>query len=174
MKFSYKQTVDDVINFNIHHHKASKTSKRSILNFRIVLCIVYILFLIYFLRKGFNANRIIISIIISAYFLPVMIFYPKYQLWHVKRTVRKMIREGKNKGMIGDQQIEFAEDRIIETDPVTKTEYSYSGIERLSENEEYFFIYTNALRAITMKKDLFETEKAVNEFRQFIRSKISG
>ena len=174
MKLSYKQTIQDVINFNIHHHKTSKNSRRAILNFRIIMSIIYLLFLIFFLRKGFDTSSVIISIIVSAYFLPIIIFYPKYQLWYVKRTVLKMIKEGNNKGMLGDQQIEFGEDIIIETDSVTKTEYSYSGIERLSESDEYFFLYTNALRAITMKKGLFETEKAVNEFRQFIQSKISG
>ena len=174
MEFNFNQTIQDVINFNIHHHKTSKTSKRTILNIRIIFSVVYILFLFYFLRKGFDTSRIIILIIFSVYFIPIIIFYPAYQLWYVKRIAGKMIREGKNKGMIGDQHIEFGKDIIIETDSVTKTEYSYSGIERLSENEEYFFIYTNALRAIMIRKDLFETEESVNEFRQFIQSKISS
>jgi len=174
MEFKYTLTVDDFINFNIFHFKTSKTSKKSRVRSRMLLLIFYILFFIFFIFIGKTKLSVFFLVPISLYFIPLIIFWDKYLLRKTKKIVKKMLAEGKNKSFTDEQIVIFGDDKITCKDSFSNVEYSYKVIEKLEENEKYFFIYISSIQALILTKELFESENKMNDFRQFLVPKISG
>ncbi len=105
-------------------------------------------------------------------FLYYIIFWDSIMLKKVGETTEKMILEGKNKGVIGEHHIVFKDKKIIEKDSVSEIEFSYEAVEKLGENDDYFFVYVGSLQALLIKKELFKKKKDMDEFRNYILSRI--
>jgi len=172
MKFEFQQTVEDIINFNQFQLENSDTIKSTITKQRMALAIMYIIVVLFFFRKGVTEISTALAIIYTIIVMPIVYYYNKYVYWRSRRAVRKMLAEGKNKSMIGKQNITFLAKTIIAKNEYSSTEYQYSLIEKLRENEDYFFLYTSSIQALLIKKELFETKEKMTEFKEFIYSKM--
>ncbi|MES0489144.1 MAG: YcxB family protein [Leptospirales bacterium] len=172
MKFEFEQTVEDIINFNQFQLENSEVMKSSIFKQRIALVAMYSLVVLFFIRSGIVKSDITIIIIYSIVCSFLFFRYNKYVYWRSKRAVRKMLAEGKNKSMIGKQSLTFTAESITDKNEYSSTEFKYSLIEKFRENEDYFFLYTSALQAILVKKELFETKEKIAEFKDFILDKM--
>jgi len=87
-----------------------------------------------------------------------------YYRWWVAYSARKLAGEGENKGVLCDHVIAITEEGLRETTQVSESRSTWTGIERIVENEEYVFIYISACQAHVIPKRAFASEKDSKEF----------
>ena len=79
-------------------------------------------------------------------------FYPKFFYKTVIRNVKKMIREGKNDGLIGKHHMFITQDGITETTSTDETKVKWSGIQACKEDNDYFYLYNSSVSAYILPK----------------------
>lgn len=108
MKIHYHLTEEDFVNFNLYHSRHSKAATRPLMVQRIVSPILFIAVAFLFSTIGgiplpFSLTTFgILSIL-------WVLFYPKYFYHLIKRNAKKMIREGRNDGLLGDHTMSLTE-----------------------------------------------------------------
>jgi hypothetical protein len=96
---------------------------------------------------------ILYTILMSVILFAFGFFYAKYSLLlRVNKSIRKMLKEGKNKDLLGRRTMEFTSDKII-----CHTEHSDSVsdvklVEKFREDEYAFYLYTSAIQAYMIPK----------------------
>ena len=71
--------------------------------------------------------------------------------------------------------IEFYEDKIVETTPDNKSEYKYSGVERISlVDNKVIYIHLNNIMAYILPVSCFENMEQYNAFLGFITTKCAN
>lgn len=99
-----------------------------------------------------------------------VIFYPRYYYNFVKRNANKMIKEGKNDGLLGEHHMTLSEEGIIEFTVNGETKVNWAGIKYLKEDNFYFYLYNSVLSAFILpNKELNSVEK----LRNYLEKKIS-
>lgn len=98
------------------------------------------------------------------------IFYPKYFYRHVLRQVRKMLKEGKSDGLLGEHLLVVSEEGIVETTSKGEMKANWSSMEKFAEDEHCFYLYNTALSAcIIPKREIEDVEK----LRTYIQSRVN-
>ncbi|WHY01416.1 YcxB family protein [Neobacillus sp. DY30] len=168
MEIKYNLTEKDYLNFNLFHVKNSASATRSLNLQRYVTPLVYLIF-----AYIFSSIADIPFLYAAIPFLIVgilwAVFYSKYFYYTISRQTKKMIREGKNEGIIGEHTMNMTEEGIVDTNPNGETKVNWSGFIKLVEDESSLYLYNSAVSAyIIPKRDLANVE----EIRQFIKSKL--
>lgn len=65
----------------------------------------------------------------------------------MKHQVRNFYSEGKNRGVIGEHELEISADGIIERTLYNETKSAWGAVEKIESNPEYTFIYMNSVTA---------------------------
>lgn len=161
-------TEEDFLNFNLFHMKNSKTARRA-LNIQRFLTPICFLFFAYFISEVTDISFLLaFSIFLIASILWVL-FFPKYFYSHVIRHVKKMIKEGKNEGLLGDHTLVMTEEGVVDSTLNGETKVNWSGIKSLKEDNHYFYLYNSSVSAyILPKRDL----KNIEEIKKYLTSKI--
>lgn len=68
------------------------------------------------------------------------------------RQVRRLYKEGTNKGVFGQHEIEIDDEGLVERTEVNETRQSWQGVERVGETDEYAFIYISSVMAHVIPK----------------------
>ena len=167
MEMNYKVTEEDYIDFNVYHSKNSETVKRSLIIQRITVPLMYVLlamFFSYLLDLPFLVLLIPFLILAALW----IIFYPAYFFRHIGKTAKKMIREGRNNGVLGDYTMVLSEDGLREISKTGEKSVAWSGIEKLGEDQTNFYLYNSGMSAFILpKRNLGNVE----EVRSFLQSK---
>ena len=109
-------------------------------------------------------SAIIFYILLYKIFIPIAL---KVQVKHlIKKDIKNNLRKKIN--------MTFEDDKLVISSKKNKSEISYESILKLEEDDKYFFIYTTPNQAILIKKDLFKDKSQIDEFRKFIKSKITS
>jgi hypothetical protein len=168
MKVNYNLTEEDYINFNLYHLKNSKTGKKA-LNMQRFLSPVIFMVAAYVIST-FGGMPLLSSFII--FFITSVlwvIFYPKYFYSLITRNVKKMIKEGKNDGLLGDHSLIMTDEGIVDTSSNRETKVTWSGIESFKEDNDNLYLYISSVSAyILPKRELHH----VDELRDIIKSKV--
>ena len=140
---TFTNTIDDIVAFNMYHLAHSPTARRIKFwsTWGIVLVVLGIAAVLSLLGESFAP--LIFAAIWMLFVLPIALSYK----WTVRRRVVKLIREGKNKGVLGAHTLRIDEDGLHETSEVSEGKTLWSGIERIGEDEEYLFVYVQAMMA---------------------------
>lgn len=168
MEIKYHLTEEDYINFNMFHIKNSKTAMRSLTIQRFIGPIIFIISSYVFSKIG---DVPFLGLFITFLILSILwvIFYPKYFYSHVIRHVKKMIKEGKNDGLLGEHHMMMTEDGIVDSTTNGETKVNWSGIQQIKENDDYFYLYNSSVSAyILPKRELHN----LDEISSFLKSKI--
>lgn len=163
MELNYKLTEEDYIDFNLFHAKNSKALKKQITMQRVLVPVMYIVLAILasvFLDMPFLV--ILIPFLIMG--ILWIIFYPAYYYRLIKRNATKMLREGKNDGVLGAHTIIFTEDGLREISPKGEMSISWSGIESFGENDAGFYLYNSGMSALIIPKRELGNSEAVSRF----------
>lgn len=80
-----------------------------------------------------------------------------------------MFREGKNVDLLGEHQMEMTDEGIEDKTSKSETKLNWSGIEKLQENDQYFFLYNSSVSAYIFPKRDFQN---VDEIRSYFKSKL--
>lgn len=163
MEIQYELTEEDVITFNLYHVKNSKVGRNSLKWQRYISPLIFLLFA-YFLSVFTDMEKgpLFATFILTA--VVWVIFYPKYFTFHIKRQVRKMLREGKNEGLVGEHVMKLNKSGIADQSSTGRTDVQWQGVQSIHEDAAYFYVYTSTVSAyILPKRDLY-SEEAVKTF----------
>ncbi|MED4453154.1 YcxB family protein [Metabacillus fastidiosus] len=167
MEIKYYLTEEDYLHFNLFHIKNSKTTSRA-LNMQRFLTPIFFLILSYILSAFLDEPFIGLFIIFFILSILWIIFYPKYFYSLIIRQVKKMIKEGRNDGLLGDHHMIMTEEEIVDSTANSETKVTWSGIEMFKEDDDYFYLYNSSVSAYILPKRALND---VEEIKNFIQSK---
>ena len=127
MEIRYSLTEEDYLNFNMFHIKNSKTAKRA-LNMQRFLTPILFIVASFVLSKVGNISFLGLFIAFLIVSILWIIFYPRYFYSYVIRNTKKMIKEGKNDGLLGEHCMIFSEEGIVDSTTTSETKVTWSGI----------------------------------------------
>lgn len=170
MELNYKLNEEDYLDFNLFHAKNSPAVQKQVTMQRIFVPVLYIVLAI--------LASIFLDMPFLILFIPFLIigilwsiFYPAYFYRLIKRNATKMMREGKNEGVLGAHKMIFTEDGLREISPKGELSISWSGIENFGEGPSGFYLYNSGLSALIIpKKELGNSE----EVGGFLKGKIKN
>lgn len=168
MELNYKLTEADYIDFNLYHAKNSKTVRKQILMQRLLVPVVYIV-LAYLASYFLDVPFLILFVPFLIMGILWFFFYPAYFYRLIKRNATKMMREGKNEGVLGAHKMIFTQHGLREISPKGEVSISWSGIESFGEGDAGFYLYNSGMSALIIpKKELGNSEK----IRGLLKDKI--
>lgn len=163
MELNYEITEKDYVDFNLFHAKNSKAIQKQITIQRLLVPVIYLLL------------AVIVSIAMDLPFLllfiPLLIvsigwffYYPAHFYRTVKRNAGKMMKEGKNKGVLGEHTMIFTDEGLREISPKGEMTISWSGIEQFGEAPSGFYLYNSGMSALIIPKRELKNIDAVSSF----------
>ncbi len=168
MEITYEVTEEAYIEFNVYHAKNSKTIKKAITMQRVLVPILYLVMAIVI---SFLLDIPVLSMVIPFLLISLLwiVFYPKYFYRHIQKSAKKMLREGKNEGVLGVHTMIFTEEGLREMSAMGEKCVSWVGIEHIGEDITNLYLYNSSLSAfIVPKNSLSEVDKV----RQFLLTKV--
>lgn len=172
MRLDYELNKQDYLNFNIYHSENSETIKHNLKKQIIIPPIAYIvigLALSLVTEAGFI---FLIAFVICSVFW--VVFYPAYFKRVVKRNINKMLSEGKNTSLEYKISLSLDDAGIKSVSEKGESSIKWEGIERLSESNEYYFLYITSVSAAIVPKRVFVTDDERKEFIELVKSKTRG
>jgi len=170
MEINYHLTEDDYINFNLYHMNHSKTGIRALRVQRFLLPVFFIA-LSYFMAIILDTSPVFLLVYGFLISILWVIFYPKYFNRTIAKNVKKMLKEGDNKGILGDQHMSIKDEGIVVTTKMGETKVNWAGINILKEDENNFYLYVGAMNAYLIPKRQITVS---NELRAFVNAKIEN
>ena len=168
MEIRYSLTEEDYLNFNMFHVKNSKTVKRA-LNMQRFLTPILFIVASFILSKVGNISFLGLFITFLVVGILWIIFYPRYFYSYVIRNTKKMIKEGKNDGLLGEHHMILSEEGIVDSTSNGETKVTWVGIQTLSEDKFNIYLYNSSVSAyILPKKELDDLE----EIKTYLKSKL--
>lgn len=168
MEIKYNLTEEDYIHFNMYHIKNSKSAIRS-LNAQRFLTPVFLILLSYILSLAGDTPFLELFIAFFITSILWILFYPKYFYSSVTRRIQKMIRDGKNGGLLGEHVLSMTDEGLVESTSYGQTKVNWSGILSLKEDNEYFYLYNSSVSALILPKREIANEE---EIRSFFTSRV--
>lgn len=166
MEIKFTITEEDYIRFNLFHIKNSKTAMNALKIQRLLIPILYLVvgFVLAEVSDGSHGLWLSIFLVLG---LVWFFFYPKYFYYSVQRRVQKMLKEGKNEGILGEHDMVLSEEGIHDTTSSGETSAKWSNIQNFTEDEHNLYLFNTSLSAyIIPKREI----KNIEEFQQFVRN----
>lgn len=151
MIVKYEITEDDLVAFHRYHcaHSAAVKKKKYIAMLAASVVIVGGSLLV-------PLPDVSPSLIVGVAIPVAAVFCIVYNFWTfpkaIDQQVRRMLKEGANKAIIGDQQIEVDDSGIVKRNAVSESRFSWIGVERIAETDTHAFIYVASTVAIVIPK----------------------
>ncbi|MBE1555385.1 YcxB family protein [Sporosarcina limicola] len=165
MEIDYELTEEDYLNFNMFHVKNSKTAMKSLAMQRFLTPIVFLI-LSYVLSAMGDGSFIGLFITFSITGILWIIFYPKYFYSLIKRNTKKMIKEGKNDGLLGNHHLIMNDEGLVDSTSDRETKVTWSGIKNFKEDNDNLYLYTSSISSyILPKRELNNVEEVRNYFK---------
>lgn len=163
MEIKYELTKDDIIDFNLYHSENSKTIKRSLNIQRYIISVIFV-----FAAIVMSSYLDIPYSFTIPFFLVVSLiwifYYPKFFKWLIKRNVSKMLDEGKNKAIIGEQRLSISNEGIIAISEAGEMKSNWSLVEKIGKTKKNIYIYISSISAYIIPIKAFNNEEEVNNF----------
>jgi hypothetical protein len=172
MTAEYEITKDDLSAFNLYHHFHSPTARRQYVRSWFVPAFIWLLICsgIWYLadRERGTPFRTFLDL------LPLFSGVPLYLLyfpWAYRRKIRKiiagMVSEGHNRGLFCRHRVAISPDGITDSGEFGQASTVWRAVERVAQNGDHAFVYTNALAAIVVPRRAFA---APTQFEEFVRA----
>lgn len=151
---TYANTMDDIVAFSVYHLAHSPTARR--IRFWStwgMALIVVLIGAVASLLQGRSTS----FVLVAAWAVIYLAFSIPYYRLAMRRRIRKLSGEGKNRGFLGEHTVRLTDDGLHATSEVSEGKVLWPGIERIAENDEYLFIYTGAGVGIVVPKARIES-----------------
>ena len=170
MEIDYHLTEEDYLNFNMFHVKNSKAVRETLNMQRFLTPIIFII-ASFVLPKVGSISFLGVFITFLVVSILWVIFYPRYFYSYVIRGTKKMMKEGKNDGLLGKHHMILSEYGIIDSTSNGETKVTWSGIKTLSEDKQNIYLYNSSVSAyILPKRELDDVE----EIKTYLNSKVQN
>lgn len=174
MELKFELDKDDLLKFHRFHFWFAPNNKKLRLRTRLGLAIPLFIMPYVFSNNpisfttnyGINTLVIGFSLGLSAWFMA-----KSFTLESIERRLNKVLKEGKNQDILGEYNFIFGNNEIEINTPNTTTKFNVSTIEKILEDNEYYYIYINILSAYIIPKkalknanELEKLEKILNNY----------
>jgi hypothetical protein len=160
MQVHFDLDIDDLIAFNLHHYGYARNPVRGFwtaeinLHFNLILLVVFLV----------SQKWVIFYLLLFSFIQTVLLWFPSFTRWLIKKQVRKLYSKGQNKGVLGNHIIAIDADGLTEISDLAQQRILWSGIEKIEENEDYFFFYTGTMQAHVIPKKAFPHKEEASDF----------
>ena len=166
MQIEYELTSDDLFAFQWRGAFKSKIGRRSSRMSYVVgfLALLLISILPAISSDGFNIADVDLRFLVTAFV--VLAFLNWFMTrWLMRRAINKLLSEVKqDKGQLGRHKVLLDENGVVESTTVGESRTSWAGIDRLEQNREYIFIYTQPQAAHIIPKRAFDSPHEAQAF----------
>ena len=171
MRIEYECTVDDLVYFGEYHWRHSPAMQKQYRQgmWPGPLLGLALGYLIGGVRRPW-AFAVIALVVAVAYHL----FYVRCVSGSLKKGIGRVHAEGKNRGVVGSHSIEISREGLREKTEVNHTMHAWRGVERIETDDEYIFIYTQAMMAHVIPRRSFPDKAAAEEFVHEARALHAG
>lgn len=150
MKVSYQLDEDAVLAFNEYgaKHSSSFQQLRWLGRLVMVPCMgAYVLW-------AWSAGVDLLCPIAMALTVSVLWFalYPRMQSLQGKRFVRRLMREGTNRGVFGEYTLKVTPEYLQSTSSGSEKKYAWHRIQRVESTNDHLFIYETSISAIVVPR----------------------
>lgn len=150
MKYRIILNDGDYLRFKIFHTYHSKLGKRQINKMRTMMIKLYGCVFLLFLSVEVSHYVLILYVIIAAVISVIYYFNTPKRL---ERSILKQVSEMKEDGKLpyhADAEIEFMESMIVHRCEQGEIHVNYRDIERIYIEQDYLYIYYNAVQAFAI------------------------
>ena len=171
-QFNVNTTDKDYFDYNKFWMLRSHYGKKQMMGFRIVIAVIFGVYIFISLYGGNFTVDSFISVIPMAILLIIFeLLFSSLFVFSLKGHLKSLKKKGKM-GYSPSSVIEFYEDSFVETTPDNKTEQRYASIERISiVDNKMIYIHVNNIMAYILPLSCFETKEQYDEFFEFIKTK---
>ena len=174
MELQYELSLDDLVAFNKYHIWHSPTCRRAYRwNLALTLGIVVIGLLIPTLSAKTDDSRLhlIIGLVIVLAPVALLVWLALHLHWRLSpaRRVRKLLREGANKGSLGMHTLTFGQRGVTEISTVSEATWTWESFERIAEDKKHVYVYLGAVSAHVIPKRAFRDEQHMRAFLDEVR-----
>lgn len=170
MNINYNFELNDWMAFQEFHLSESKQFKKTKLITTLTVPIVYGLFILNDAMKG--ELDIIPTSIFTVISILWMIYYPKRLTIRTLKKVKKILEDPANSKMFGIHTIELSEQGLKITKPESENFINWSGLIRIAETKNYYFIYNTTVSAIVIPK--VKIESNISEFDSYLKKEFQN
>lgn len=140
-----------MVAFNRHYCAHSPAIRRTKLTYTLLVSALLIAGSLFVpLIEGVTRPIIVAAAVVFAGLFSVVFSYTFPAL--MDRQVRRLYKEGTNKGTLGQHELEIDDSGLVERTEVSESRQSWQGIERISETEKHTFIYISSMMAHVIPK----------------------
>lgn len=149
MKIKYRVDISDIVAFNQFHLDTSPLVRKRRAMMLILVAIVYASIAFFMASSKHSVYNAVVFMIVYICFL---VWYLRYgRKVNVKR-IMKIYAGGKNTGIFGEHELELLPDGIREITSVNEHITKYEGIERVEATETHIFVFFSSLSAYVIPK----------------------
>ena len=169
MTAEYEITADDLVAFNLYHHRQSPTARRQYLRSwlgpaAVWLCVCAGLWYFADRHRG-TPLRTLLDLLPLFSGVPVyLLYFP----WAYRRKLRKiihgMVTEGRNRGMLGRHRVTISPEGVAEASEHAQTSTHWRGVEKVVATAGHAFIYIGAMAAVIVPRRAFADPADFDKF----------
>ena len=174
-RFNVNLTEQDYIDYNVFHLLKSPYGMKQVIPLRIGIALIMLVGVFITMALGsFTLGSFIQSIPLIVLLFVFEIGFNKFIKWCIKDNIKRLKKAGKM-AYTPKSVTEFFDDRFTETTDDNKTEHKYSAVERVSVIKgKIVYIHVNNIMSYLLPVSAFESEKQLDEFIKFIKTKNSN
>jgi hypothetical protein len=106
--------------------------------------------------------------------IPVFLLAVPKLVWRgIPGALRRQLRAGKNKALLGPQELQLLHDGVKRVHPLSESKVAWSAIEKLVSSQKYFGLYVGAAQALIVPKRSFKSLENEGSFRARVEQ-LSG
>ena len=172
MQIEFERTEEDMIQFNLFHLSHSPSIKQQIFITQIVMAV-----LVFILPIGvslFRSNDLSFSDYLVGAIFSIAIYFAWPYMYRTAaiRGVKRLLKEGNNKSLLGPNIISLLPEGIFGKSPARESKLNWSSIDKILQNDKYIFIYLGAINALVIPKNAFASDLQRKEFLNYLDSHI--
>lgn len=177
MKLDFQLTESDLHEFYKFNEWYSPDKKRFRLKRRLYLGTL--MSSLPFISFIMSAEPFSSPMILNLLFLGLVLFNlgffgaKQVALLNVERWVNDFLKKGKNQDLIGRRTMEFKDHEIESHTTNSDDRINTEMIEKIREDENYYFIYLTTISAHIIPKRIFETEASKKEFSTWLKQNVT-
>jgi hypothetical protein len=162
MQIDYELTVEDASAFSVYNFRTSPRTKRR-LRVSQGLGILATLIFAGTWPEWSVVDRLIFTILLLLLFV---FGYPQYYRWAIRRNAAKAYSGTRSKGVLGKHTVVIEPGGVTEKASVSESKSTWSGVEKIEDDNQYIYIFTSPLQAHVIPKRAFGSREESQTFLQ--------
>jgi hypothetical protein len=171
MEVEYEITADDLFAFHwraaFGSPRAQRARRKTYLYWFLALLVMTLLPAIG--SDGFVIARVNFIFLAVAFPLVALLHWLLYRRLTRRGILGELKKVMPNKGLLGRHKVVLNEGELIESTAVGESRMLWAGVDRVEQNGEYIFIYTQPNAAHIIPKRAFNNAQSAESFYQLAR-----